>query len=608
MKKWLAVVGCIGALVFGVSAQDLNNTAENSGVNLRVRYPDNWSAEIIPEFGIILQNFEGWTISIGVGETITSSFIDAPNAAPTMPATAAILEIAKLLDPNSYDLDDVLLLPLPQGDGLLITGRVTEEGITVPVIATTFNLPADGRLVVATLFNETTREEATPSISLEYEKIIGTVEAMGGSGSASSAGVAIADMPPNTLVFRTGATVTFPDGWAIYSEEPFINDLGTLYKGAQFIGAPAIIVINVYNKNELPIEFIGSFMLPMLAPIYTGREDFDAARDLVEETLADGRFFRFLDVATAENSLGNFYVVELDANSYMTLIVTILDREPITSAEVEAIARSATAGPMMEGLGGPADPNDVELAEPFSEINLPLVEIECRFSAFDLTFDPTTQRAFVACPANCTSGSVWGTDIYTADSSVCRAAAHAGAINAATGGRVLVTSLPGQDSYAGTERNGITTSSWGSYRASFSVAPAEGAPISTPRPSATAAPSVNVRQLGLQTQPATCDLRVSTDVVNESSIYALFECPAGCTNEYYAVWGTDVYTGDSYLCAAAIHAGALTDAGGLVLITRLPGREEYTASERNGISTSSWGGWGESFIAQGVDPATGQTR
>lgn len=612
MRRWIAVVVGILALAVAVNAQEFTGSAENPSVNLRVRYPENWSAEAIPNFGFVLQDFEGWTLSIGIGDVITSSFVDVPDAAPNMPAVAAIAEIAKLLDPDSYNLDEVNIVTLPQGEALRLSGTVTEEGLTVPIVLLTFNLPPDGRLVVATLFNEQTLDIVTPSVYTDYEEIVSTIEAFSvavppiGELPTVSGPVAIADMPPNTLVFDTGASVTFPDGWAIFSEEPVISNVATLYKGASMFSAGAVLVITVYNSTDLPVEFVESFMLPMLAPIYVGREDFDAERDLITETLPDGRFFRYLNTSDAASSMGNLYLVQVDENSYLMVIATIIEQDAAILAEAEAIARSASAAPVVLGQGGPSEP---EGAEPPAVVvpDLPVTQIQCRTNAFDLTFDTATLQALVECPVNC-SGSVWGTDIYTADSSICVAAAHAGVITRAEGGRVVVTSLPGQDSYSGSERNGITTSSWGSYRASFSVAPVGGAASPTPQPSAFVGPSVNVRELGLQPQQATCDLRVSTDVINESSVYALFECPAGCDQEYYAIWGTDVYTGDSYLCAAAIHAGAISRTGGLVLVTWQPGQESYEDSERNGMISASWGGWGESFIAQGVDPTTGQTR
>lgn len=72
----------------------------------------------------------------------------------------------------------------------------------------------------------------------------------------------------------------------------------------------------------------------------------------------------------------------------------------------------------------------------------------------------------VTCPVNCKSGSVWGTDTYTTDSALCVAAVHAGMIGK-KGGTVKVATFSGKSSYAGTTRNGVATSSWGSFDRSF---------------------------------------------------------------------------------------------------------------------------------------------
>jgi hypothetical protein len=73
------------------------------------------------------------------------------------------------------------------------------------------------------------------------------------------------------------------------------------------------------------------------------------------------------------------------------------------------------------------------------------------------------------CPAAGAAGSAWGTDLYTNDSSICTAAAHVGRITPATGGAVTITMQPGATAYPGTTRNGITTSTWGSWPCSYSV-------------------------------------------------------------------------------------------------------------------------------------------
>lgn len=67
------------------------------------------------------------------------------------------------------------------------------------------------------------------------------------------------------------------------------------------------------------------------------------------------------------------------------------------------------------------------------------------------------------CPPNGVAHPVWGGDggIYTADSSICTAAVHAGLITLTQGGTVEVTRLDGLDNYgSGTTHNGITTRAW----------------------------------------------------------------------------------------------------------------------------------------------------
>lgn len=73
----------------------------------------------------------------------------------------------------------------------------------------------------------------------------------------------------------------------------------------------------------------------------------------------------------------------------------------------------------------------------------------------------------VLCPANGTPGTIWGTDVYTHDSSVCTAAVHAGKTTKLKGGAVTVVMSTGRTSYAGSTRRGITSSSYGNWPASI---------------------------------------------------------------------------------------------------------------------------------------------
>jgi len=77
------------------------------------------------------------------------------------------------------------------------------------------------------------------------------------------------------------------------------------------------------------------------------------------------------------------------------------------------------------------------------------------------------------CPPLTGFGNIWGTGVYTNDSHLCTAAVHSGVITASAGGEVSYTILPGRSPYCGSTQNGVTSNSYGSWGASYSVGGAE---------------------------------------------------------------------------------------------------------------------------------------
>lgn len=174
----------------------------------------------------------------------------------------------------------------------------------------------------------------------------------------------------------------------------------------------------------------------------------------------------------------------------------------------------------------------------------------------------------VTCPAGCSSsGSVWGTGTYSDDSSICKAAIHAGVITDA-GGSFDVTIADGLSSYPSSTQNGVTTSSWGSWSRSFTVS------------------SGGAVALACGQNAQTLDGGPGTTIQAT--------CPAGCDSSG-SVWGTGTYSDDSSICKAAIHAGVITSAGGSVSVNIVGGLDSYTGSTQNGVTTSNWGSWSRSF-------------
>lgn len=77
-----------------------------------------------------------------------------------------------------------------------------------------------------------------------------------------------------------------------------------------------------------------------------------------------------------------------------------------------------------------------------------------------------------------------------------------------------------------------------------------------------------------------------------------FRCPPGTPSG--SVWGTGLYTDDSRICKAGVHAGVLNaSSGGLVTIEIRPGASAYTASTQNGVASNRYGSWHGSYVIVG---------
>lgn len=70
------------------------------------------------------------------------------------------------------------------------------------------------------------------------------------------------------------------------------------------------------------------------------------------------------------------------------------------------------------------------------------------------------------------NASIWGTEVYTYDSDLAAAAVHAGVVKLGKSGIVKVTMVKSPDSHRGSTQNGVTSSNWGNYSASYTVEPA----------------------------------------------------------------------------------------------------------------------------------------
>lgn len=187
------------------------------------------------------------------------------------------------------------------------------------------------------------------------------------------------------------------------------------------------------------------------------------------------------------------------------------------------------------------------------------------------------------------SGTVWGSAIYTTDSSICGAAVHAGALAANASGSVTVRKAAGCGSYTGTAANGVTTQDWGSFDSSFYFS-GKGDGKCPPPKAAAAAPPPTPPAAGGECPATFDDVPTGTDQL---------ECKCSTVPTSGTIWGVGIYTSDSSICRAAVHAGAIPAAGGSVKVKRAAGCAKYNGSDANGIKTESWGSHGGSFYFDG---------
>jgi LCCL domain-containing protein len=201
-------------------------------------------------------------------------------------------------------------------------------------------------------------------------------------------------------------------------------------------------------------------------------------------------------------------------------------------------------------------------------------------TASSLTGGVGTTFTLICTPGG-TMHAVWGSDIYTADSSICTAAVHAGLITYEHGGTVTIELRPGRPLYGNSERNGVTTIAYGEYGRSFVFKS-----------------GTNDSAVTEADEVTPISWNTSASILSyEPGKTSKFKCPAG--GKASTIWGTDVYTGDSSICTAAVHAGVITfDRGGTVTVELRPGQSSYRGTKQNGVTSNDYGAYVHSFVVR----------
>jgi hypothetical protein len=165
--------------------------------------------------------------------------------------------------------------------------------------------------------------------------------------------------------------------------------------------------------------------------------------------------------------------------------------------------------------------------------------------------------------------AVWGSDVYTLDSNLAKAAVHSGALRDGQTGVVEVELLASPESFDGSVRNDVKTLPYGPYA-----------------PGAFRFPKVKPGPASDVTHPPAPPLAGYPAAVGKRVLYPTRGNTIG------SVWGTDVYTQDSDLGAAAVHAGFLKRGEtGMVEIEFVEAPKVFTGSNSHGVASQDWRNW-----------------
>ena len=179
------------------------------------------------------------------------------------------------------------------------------------------------------------------------------------------------------------------------------------------------------------------------------------------------------------------------------------------------------------------------------------------------------------------TGAVWGDAVYTLDSDPGTAAVHAGLVRDNETKMITFWVVPSPSTYGESNRNGIQSRRWGVFRAAF-VMQAAGLPAQV----ANRPPAPRVMGSILER------LRPG-----ESATIPMTGSDKG------AVWGSGVYTGDSHLETAAVHAGVLEPGERCnVVVTRVEPLTRYEGSREHGVKTHPWGTYPTAYTVRSDSP------
>jgi len=181
-----------------------------------------------------------------------------------------------------------------------------------------------------------------------------------------------------------------------------------------------------------------------------------------------------------------------------------------------------------------------------------------------------------------TADSIWGTDVYTHDSNIAKAAVHAGVILAGETRDIYLRLLEPYAYYNGSSQNGVTSNNYSTSSLLY-----YGYEFLTVNPIRISSSNTNLSSYAYET--------------NLNKIYIVNI--TGTATGY--IWGDMTYTYDSTIAKAAVHAGFATIGQTLdVYVKYISEQSSFSSVTRNGITSISYGYYPGSY--QFISPTSSE--
>jgi|GEM_PF-2140721 len=482
IKRFIVILSCL-LLILPMMAQDTLTNTISSADGLTALYPDGYFAEADGDVSIALIDIEQQVfIVMGLEDSVIEfageESANSTEAKDNFLATLETFGGSTGDEPiEEFAINDrpAFLIPFTAdfiGSGYVITFELSDGTLAGGMLfggeetEFTDEMVADLKAIAGSLTYD-------PSMAMAEEEPVEAVEETNSTeeteaeSSIPEGAIAVRDLPHGLIVTSGGVQMPTLDDFALAPGTEYIENTVALFS-PDF--QSTLIVIEESLSNMGGIDTIAMFILPTLANI-GGQEDFDPEQHL--QTLEiDGRTITYYDstdfVEGADIGGVYYFIVELlPEGDLVVLVQATLGASVVEETEpqlYEFIEQITIAEDRLEEVQAQAVADAVD----------GVATVECFSPAFNVV---TVEKpeAVVSCPTDCTAvgGDIWGTEIYTNDSSVCLAAIHMGVIDD-MGGEVAVTLIDGQDEYVSTTQNGITSLSYGAWDASITVSvPAE---------------------------------------------------------------------------------------------------------------------------------------